>query len=170
VAAKSSHLDAVELLLEAGAKPSAKDKYGRSALFYAARLGDVEIVFTLLHSKPSTNDGSLHEAARSFHAPVMELLLKAGHDADYRSTKHGGRTALGEMALKGRVSEDVARTEEAVDLLKDAGSDPMVKVDGKTVIFLALDNKNPEPVVRVLLDVCSFPIPPTLKTITDLIV
>jgi hypothetical protein len=82
----------------------------------------------------------------------MKLLLEAGHDPNYRSSKHGGRTALGEMALKAVVPQDAAMAEEAIDLLSAVDASPLLKVHGKTVIFLALDNRNNETITRLLLD------------------
>ncbi len=131
LAAKAGRLDVVQMLIKAGAKQPAKDIFHRSALFYASRSGNVGAVSLLLQGKPSKNDGSLHEAARCFHPEVIRLLLDAGHDIDYRSTKHGGRTALGEMALRGRVPDDIATAEEAAELLKEEGANPWCKCMGK---------------------------------------
>jgi hypothetical protein len=82
----------------------------------------------------------------------MKLLLQAGHDPNYRSTKHGGRTALGEIALRAAPPTDIAAAEEALDLLSSVEASPLLKVHGKTVIFLALDNEHNESITRLLLD------------------
>lgn len=152
LAVKSGRTDLAQVLLDAGARVSTKDVLGHSALFYAARAGNADLVSLLLKSKPIVNDGSLHEASRGFHVQVMKLLLEAGHDPNYRSSKHGGRTALGEMALKATVPRDIAVAEEALDLLASVEASPLLKVHGKTVIFLALDNQHNEAITRVLLD------------------
>jgi hypothetical protein len=152
LAAKLGRVDVCRKLLDAGAKPAAKDIFGRSALFYASRNGNADVVQLLLAQKPVINDGSLHEASRGFHAGVMQLLLNAEHDANYRSSKHGGRTALAEMALHGRVPDDVSDAEEAIDVLKAAGADPTIQIHGKSVIYLALENARPIPITQVLLD------------------
>ncbi|KAL2176478.1 uncharacterized protein P884DRAFT_245704 [Thermothelomyces heterothallicus CBS 202.75] len=152
VAAKSGRIDIVRLLLESGARISVKDALGHSALFYASRSGNAKLVELLLGSKPPLNDGSLHEACRGFHVRVMQLLLEAGHDANFRSIKHGGRTALGEIALRAAPPADVAIAEEALDLLAAAEASPLLKVDGKTVIFLALDNEHNETITKLLLE------------------
>ncbi|KAK4164315.1 hypothetical protein QBC43DRAFT_49554 [Cladorrhinum sp. PSN259] len=154
VAVKARRVDLVELLLDNGAKISVKDSRGRSALFFAAREGDFATLALLLKhtEKPATNDGSLHEAARGFHTAAMKLLLGAGHDPNFRSTRHGGRTALGEIAFKADTPDDIGVAEEAIDLLSSVDASPLLKVNGKTVIFMALDNQNNEAITRLLLD------------------
>lgn len=152
MAAKSGRIDIVRLLLSSGARVSAKDALGHSALFYAARAGNAELVELLLESKPALNDGSLHEASRGFHVQVMQLLLEAGHDANFRSIKHGGRTALGEIAFRATPPTDIAAAEEALDLLTAVEASPLLKVHGKTVIFLALDNEHNEAITKLLLE------------------
>ncbi|KAK3685249.1 hypothetical protein B0T22DRAFT_517226 [Podospora appendiculata] len=153
LAAQSGRCDVATLLLEAGAKISTRDVFGRSALFFASGLGDVNLVTLLLNRHPSNNDGSLHEAARGFHLHVIKLLFDAGHDPNYRSSRHQGRTPLGELALNGAVPHDTATAESAVDALCAAGASPLLKIHGKTTIFLSLDNKaNNLPMTRLLLD------------------
>lgn len=138
--------------MESGARLSAKDALGHSALFYGSRAGNADLVALLLENKPPVNDGSLHEASRGYHVQTMRLLLEAGHDPNYRSTKHGGRTALGEIALNAGPPNDIAAAEDALDLLSSVDASPLLKVYGKTVIFLALDNPNNESITRLLLD------------------
>ncbi|KAK3370569.1 hypothetical protein B0H63DRAFT_552646 [Podospora didyma] len=151
LAAQSGRPEIVRSLLEAGAKISARDVLGRSALFFASRLGHVELAKVLLQHKPCANDGSLHEASRGFHLQVMQMLIHNGHDTNYRSAKHEGRTALGEMARNAAI-EDLATAEEALEILCAADASPLFKVHGKTVIFLALDNQENESMTRMLLD------------------
>ncbi|KAK4238268.1 hypothetical protein C8A03DRAFT_33722 [Achaetomium macrosporum] len=152
LAVKSGRLDIVRLLIDSGARVSTKDALGHSALFYASRAGNTDLVRLLLESKLAVNDGSLHEASRGFHLHTMKLLLEAGHDPNYRSIKHGGRTALGEIALNAIPPTDIAVAEEALDLLSSVDASPLLKVHGKTIIFLALDNQHNEAITRLLLD------------------
>ncbi|KAK0619658.1 hypothetical protein B0T14DRAFT_603412 [Immersiella caudata] len=152
LAAMSGRRETAQLLLKCGAPVSSRDTFGRTALFFAARAGDADMVALLLKSKPSTNDGSLHEASRRFHTRSMKLLIQAGHDPNHRSSMHEGRTALGELALNGVVSADTTAAEEALDILVHAGASPLLKMQGKTTIFLALDNQENEAMTRVLLD------------------
>lgn len=152
LAAKYGRAPVVERLLKSGANPSAKDILGRSAVFYASRSGNIDVLKLLVRGKAGVNDGSLQEASREFHGPAMSLLIQAGHEANYRSTKHGGRTALAEMALRGHVPHDISAAEEAVDILSSAGADPVSQVYGKSIIFLALDNADPLSVTGLLLE------------------
>ncbi|KAK3903660.1 hypothetical protein C8A05DRAFT_32602 [Staphylotrichum tortipilum] len=152
LAVKAGRVDIVQMLLACGARVSTKDILGHSVVLYASRSGDAKLVKLLLENRPVVNDGSLHEAARGFHVQVMKLLLEAGHDSNYRSIKHGGRTALGEIALCAAPPTDLASAEEALDLLSSVEASPLLKVHGKTVIFLALDNQHNEAITRLLLD------------------
>ncbi|KAK1835723.1 Inversin [Podospora conica] len=152
LAAKSGKREAVRILLESGARASSRDVLGRSALFFASQSGDAELVALLLKSGPSTNDGSLHEAARGFHIETIKLLLSAGHDPNFRSTRHNGLTALGELARHATVPEDATPVEKTLDILRDAGASPLLKAHGKTVIFLALDNPDNVRITRPLLE------------------
>lgn len=152
LAVKSGRFEAVQTLLDAGAKVHAKDSQGRSALYIAARLGNADIVASLLRINPSMNDGSLHEASRHLHVEIMRLLVECGHDPNYRSSKHDGRTAFGEMALKATVPRDITIAEEAVEILCTGGASPLLKTNGKTILFLALDNMDNEAMTRLLLD------------------
>ncbi|KAK0727667.1 hypothetical protein B0T26DRAFT_822245 [Lasiosphaeria miniovina] len=151
LATRSGRLEVVQSLLQSGAKISARDALGRSALFFAAGRGDADLVALLIKSKACANDGSLHEASRGFYLQAMRLLIESGHDPNYRSTKHEGRTALGEMARMATI-DDITVAEEALDILCAADASPLLTVHGKTVIFLALDNQNNEPMTRMLLD------------------
>jgi hypothetical protein len=45
------------------------------------------------------NDGSLHDVAKLYRLDVLAKLLRNGHDPNYRSKRHGGRTALEEICL-----------------------------------------------------------------------
>jgi len=151
LAARQGRLDVIKKLLQAKANPGTRDALTRSALFYASRMGHAKTVELLLKKYNSPNDGSLHEASRGFHIEVMEQLMNASHDPNYRSLRHHGRTALGEVALRGEVPEDIVRAEAAIDLLKKRKADPLVSVRNKTAIFLALDNHDPGPITELLL-------------------
>jgi len=152
LAAMSGRRETAQLLLKSGAPVSSKDIYGRSALFFASRGGDADMVALLLKSRPTANDGSLHEASRGFSKRAMRLLIQAGHDPNHRSTMHGGRTALGELALNGVVPADTTAVEEALDVLIQAGASALLKMHGKTTVFLALDNQENEAMLRILLE------------------
>ena len=152
LAARYERPDLILVLLKFKPEVSAKDNFGRSALFFAAGNGDIKSTKMLLKFKPRLNDGALHEAARGLHPDCVSLLLKAGHDANFSSTKHGGLTALGELCMysNGAVSQD--RIETCIDLLSNAKMEPLKKWRGKTMLYMAIDNPNPVTLTSVLVE------------------
>lgn len=147
LAAKAQRQDIVSVLLSKNARPSSKDKEGRSALFYASRQGNVGALNALLKKQASVNDGSLHEASRELHPDVVTALIKANHDINFTSitNDHGGRTPLQEMLLKSDGSKGgISRIEETIRALtKDK---PLTEDD----FFLALNNPKPVPLIGAL--------------------
>src|SRR5450432_3828065 len=126
LAAKNRRADVLLRLLKSNAKSTLKDLQDRSALFYAVSYGDANTVYCLLRDKQKIlKDGSLHEAAREFHAPVIKLLTQAGHHPNFTSVKHEGRTALGELASRGRCPADTPLVEESINALLAARADPL---------------------------------------------
>ena len=121
-------------------------------MLYASRHGCNDSVKCLLHQRIGVNDGSLHEAARGLHAEIVELLVQAGHDPNFASEMHGGRTALGELCLLA----DGRGAESALDCtlraLASGGADPLRRSGSPLPIFLALANRDPRPVVEKLTE------------------
>jgi hypothetical protein len=154
LAAKYSRSDLVGKLLKQKVKASAKDKFDRSALFYAARNGDIDSVNALIKAKSALNDGSLQEATKNLHSKVVAALVKGKHDPDFPSSKeqHEGRTALQEMALMCDCTKSGAEIEETIQALVKGKANPLEKSRGKNALFLALDNAHPVPITRALLD------------------
>jgi len=142
----------VDVLIKQKIDVSVKDKFSRSALFFAAGNGDVKSTKIILQHKPRGNDGSLHEAARELHPDIMSLLLKAGHDPNFTSTKHEGLTPLGELCMYCNGKGLDSRIEECIELLVRAKIDPIKKWRGKSVLYMALDNPEPHPVTSALLE------------------
>ena len=76
--------EVVSILLKAGGDVNAKDKYGKTALMYAARYSTPEVVSLLLTAGAEVNakdkDGwtALRDAASSNTPEVVSILLKAG--------------------------------------------------------------------------------------------
>ncbi|KAH8756228.1 hypothetical protein F5883DRAFT_569323 [Diaporthe sp. PMI_573] len=166
LAAKYNRGDVVPKLVERKARVSIKDRFDRSALFYASRVGNVDAIKALVKAKSRVDDGSLHEAARNLHCDAVQLLIKAGHSANYPSSDkyHDGRDALQELALFARPTksqagqlEDTIKAlasgkdkEDQIELLRDSETSGQ-----KNAIFLALDNQNDGCllVCRALLDI-----------------
>jgi hypothetical protein len=154
LAAKYSRSDLVAKLLKQKAKATAKDLFERSALFYAARAGDLDSVNALLKAKSPVNDGSIQEAAKELHSDVVKALVKGKHHPDFPSSKeqHEGRTALQELCLICDGSKGSTKIEETIRALVDGKANPLERSRNKNALFLALDNANPVPVTRALLD------------------
>jgi uncharacterized protein len=95
---RQGRLQAVDLLLAAGADVNAKDKYGKTPLHETARLGHAGILEALLQNgaKVSAADEEwstpLHEAATKGHADVARLLIARGAKVDVR--RRDDRTPL----------------------------------------------------------------------------
>ena len=60
-----------------------EDKYGRTSLQCATRVGDLESMKHLLEFTANPDDESLHVAARLTKAPLVKLLLNHGASVDY---------------------------------------------------------------------------------------
>ncbi|PHH89948.1 hypothetical protein CDD83_4895 [Cordyceps sp. RAO-2017] len=100
LAVQTRRPDLVKLLLLDGADVDAIDYRGRTALSMATEIGGdiaVQMMSSLLAAEPSRDDGSLHNAARDLNLPAVRVLVQSGHDPDFPSPLHGGRSALGEV-------------------------------------------------------------------------
>lgn len=144
----------LERLLELCVDASVVDEYGKSPLLYATANSDSRCVSTLLENGAQPNDGSLHEAARLCQEAILVGLLKSGHDPDYSSHLHEGRTALGELCSQASIKlrGSISSAYETMTLLIRASSDLGFRTkEGKTVLHLAIDNEEPLEITRVLL-------------------
>ena len=142
VAAREGRNDIVQALLERGADPSVRDKWNRSALFYASSTSATSTVQTLA-ANALKNDSSLHEAARCLQFDAANILIQHGHTPNFPSRLHEGRTPLGELCLHAEAStgQQRSRVRHLIRLLLDNGADPFSRArNEKSSIILALDN------------------------------
>lgn len=146
----------VKSLLSHGAGSSIADVNGKSPLLLASERGDHLAVTNLLEMGALADDGSLHFAARELQAQVVELLLKNGHDPDYRSPLCDGRTPLAELLYAAKAnSQNHNVVKEVMRLLERGGADIRTPVSRKPLICWALDNKcNPVQMVEAVIGAC----------------
>ncbi len=115
LAVQNRRPDLVKALLLEGADVDVTDYMGRSPLSMATNIGGsiaIEMMGSLLAAEPSRDDGSLHNAARELNLPAVKVLVDSGHDPDFPSPCHGGRSALGEVCLKGSDLGDMTAERE----------------------------------------------------------
>ena len=144
-AARGDHLAIVRMLLAAGAKVDAADRYGITPLALAAVNGSAPVISALLEAGADANarvgDGEtvLMAAARTGRADAAKLLLDRGADPNVREPSQG------ETAVMWAAGENHA---EMVRLLASRGAEldahakvlefPKVKVDLATMVTTAL--------------------------------
>ena len=153
VAASNNRPLVVQLLLINGADVNLMDYRQRSALSYASETGDLDSVEKMCMHGAMPNDGSLHEASRELHYPVVQYLLQNGHDPDFPSSIHEARSALIETLLKASFSTEDKRPHlyQTVKALLDSGADTNIKHQGKNALYSALHNKQPYEVLDAFL-------------------
>jgi hypothetical protein len=94
-AAECSNMEIARLLLEYGADPHAKDKYGATPLHYAASASVAKLLIERgVDPNVVDNNGEtpLHYAARSCRIDVMRALIE--HGADINVKNNNGETPL----------------------------------------------------------------------------
>lgn len=131
IAANYEPVEAIDVLLKAGAKVNKVGNNGWTPLHIAANRGNVEAIKLLLKSKAKVDqldkDGwtPLHMAAQYGHVKVIELLLKARAKVD--QLDKDGWTPLHIAAANGRVKviELLLNARAKVDLTNDNGATPL---------------------------------------------
>ncbi len=113
-------VETAKLILGAGAKPDAKNRYGVTPLSLACTNGNAEMIYALLDAGANPNlalpegETPLMTAARTGKPDALKLLLKHGADVKAAEPNHG-QTALMWAAAEGNA--------EAVALLVEFGAD-----------------------------------------------
>ncbi|KAL2196913.1 hypothetical protein P885DRAFT_69376 [Corynascus similis CBS 632.67] len=153
--------DLVKTLILAGAEVDVIDATGNTPMTLATQIGgelSTSLMSSILAADPSINDGSLHNAARDLNLKAMQVLVEYGHDVDFPSTLHGGRSALGELCLNAAhagplTASQEKQMEKAMAFLINKDSDLTIQSDSKSVLLLALHSADPIPTTRALLKV-----------------
>lgn len=157
IAAISSQPDIILQLLEAHANANVEDKSGGTPLQCAVRVGNLESMEHLLNFTANPDDESLHIAARRTNPSTVKLLLDRGasidwlgiHTCDYR-------TPLGELCRSASPARDPAQLKDTLNLLAEARPDLTKLANGKSLVFLALDNDSPFAMTTALLKTFQF--------------
>ena len=155
LAIKNQRTDVLQKLVSKGAKVTIQDDSGITPLALASQVGNSAIMEYLLKYGADVDDGSLHDAARELRCDAIRVLIKHGHDPDFPSDRHGGRSVLSELCFKAVDNnpsfEDL---EEAVRCLIANGADIKQRgLNGKTLFHYALDSSDPMTILRSLLKV-----------------
>lgn len=161
LAIKERRHDIVKELVFAGAEVDIADFTGNTPLTLTTQIGgDIGTMMmkNVLAAEPSQNDGSLHNAARELNLPAMQVLVDFGHEVDFPSPLHGGRTALGELCLHAADSGALTAAnekamEKAIAYLMKQGTDLSLPSDGRSVLLLAMGSLDPVVTTRALLKV-----------------
>ncbi|KEY66296.1 hypothetical protein S7711_02759 [Stachybotrys chartarum IBT 7711] len=151
--------DVVKMLLLDGAEVDVLDHQGRTPLSLATQIGGniaIQMLGSLLAAEPSKDDGSLHNAARELNLPAVRVLVQAGHDPDFPSPLHDGRSALAEVCRHGSDDREMNAEREremqkVMAFLVDSGSDLSIKSNGKSLLHLCFDAQNPVTTTRIFL-------------------
>ncbi|KAK4228853.1 Serine/threonine-protein phosphatase [Podospora fimiseda] len=161
LAIRNRRPDLVKSLILAGAEVDVVDITGNTPMTMATEIGGdlgTSMMSNILAAEPSRNDGSLHNAARELNLPALRVLIEFGHDLDFPSTLHGGRSALGELCLSAANSGPLSAAQEkqlekVMTFLINQGSDLTIQSDGKSVLLLALHSADPITITKTLLRV-----------------
>ena len=118
-AVNADRLDIADMLLRAGAKAAAADRYGVTPLYLASLNGNADMIRRLLDAGVDPNavdpggETALMTAARTGAPAALRALLERGASIDAREPE------FGQTALMIAVRED---QREAIDLLLEAGA------------------------------------------------
>ncbi|KAH8900084.1 ankyrin [Thozetella sp. PMI_491] len=162
LAIQSRRPDLVKTLILADAEVDGTDATGNTPLTMATQIGGdlgTSMMSNILAADPSKNDGSLHNAARELNLRALQVLVEFGHDVDFPSPLHGGRSALGEVCLNAAAhagtlsAAQEKQMEKVMTYLLEKDADISLHSEGKSVLLLALDSAHPVATTKALLKV-----------------
>ena len=159
LAVQNRRQNIVKCLILAGAEVDVIDATGNTPLTMATRVGGdlgTSMMSNILAAEPSKNDGSLHNAARELNLRAVQVLVDFGHDLDFPSPIHGGRSALAELCLNAAHAGALTAAQEkqmakVMAYLVEQGTDLSLHSDGKSALLLALESPDALATTRALL-------------------
>jgi ankyrin repeat protein len=161
LAIQAKRTDLVRELIFAGAEVNVIDATNNTPMTMATKIGGeigTSIMSMILAADPSKDDGSLHNAARELNLDALQILLHHGHDLDFPSPLHDGRSVLGEVCLNAaHVGPLTAAQEKLMEkvmmILIKGETDLTIQARGKSALLLALHSNDPIPTTRALLKI-----------------
>lgn len=146
--------DILEKLISKGANVTSADETRISPLALASQTGNAALMGHILAAGADVDDGSLHDAARELRMDAMRILIKYGHEVDFPSPRHDGRSALAELCFKAVDNGPSPDLEEAINCLLASGADCRLRnAGGKTAFHYALDSSDPMSILKVMMKV-----------------
>jgi ankyrin repeat protein len=161
LAVQNKRRELVRSLILAGAEVDVTDITGNTPLSLATQIGGdigTSMMSNILAAEPSKNDGSLHNAARDLSIRAVQILVDFGHDVDFPSPIHGGRSALAELCLNAAQGGPLTgiqekQMEKVMACLISQGTDLSLHSNNKSLLLLAMDSGDPVTITRTLLKV-----------------
>ncbi|KAI1997241.1 hypothetical protein LOZ53_000787 [Ophidiomyces ophidiicola] len=132
----------VLMLIQHGADPSGCDKTGQTALLYACKNNQIQIMRHLLSAGATANDGSLHEASQDLNVKAIKLLISYGHNPNFPSMLHDGRSPLATLCFNcSDTTSSISKLRQVLDLLILSKADLRASSLGKPLLLHAIDNQ-----------------------------
>lgn len=154
----------VQCLIGKGADVDSVNDNNITALCICVMKSDLQNMQTLLNAGASSNDGSLHEAARMVDSDAIKLLLDHGHDPNFPAMDLEGRPPLFELCFQApsylHQSQAPAQQKEkqakkAIQALINGGAltDGQLPQAGyRSILLHALDSSNPHMITKAFLE------------------
>lgn len=149
-ASMKNYVEMVQLLLERGADVNSQNEKGASALFYASMEGHIDIAKLLLDKGADVNATTFRNetalsvaVSNSQQNEIVKLLLNRG-----AKVKIEGKPLPSNLLTIPIMSSDI----ELIELLLDKGALNLTDITGKTPLNVALEQKDRENIVQLLLD------------------
>lgn len=145
-AAANGDQKALQLFIDAGMSPDAKNAKDETALMISAQKGNVDTMKLLLKAKSDVNaakgtgETALSYAVEASRLQAVQLLLDNGSEVN----RSAGSTPLISLAVR-------SGNADLVKLLLDKGGDPNTQVNGSSALYEAVQ-KGLSDVVKLLLD------------------